>query len=214
MPIGAKPPADLTIDEPLVRGLLAEQHPDLAHLDLLEVEGGWDNTLFRLGQDLVIRLPRRSASASLIGHEQRWLPLLSPRLPLPVPVALRVGHPSDRFPWSWSITSWFAGRPALVTPPQPAAAATTLGGFLRALHQPAPPDAPRNPWRGVPLTDRSAALSDHLQRIGGLVDRAAVVAFWDVVLSTPPWPGPDRHYGFTATFIPAICWSTTVNCPP
>src|SRR5258708_13047978 len=32
---------------------------------------------------LAVRLPRRAASAALIEHEQRWLPRLSPRLPLP-----------------------------------------------------------------------------------------------------------------------------------
>ena len=70
----AKPAAEVTIDTSVVRALLEEQHADLAHLSLIEVGEGWDNKLFRLGQDLAVRIPRRAASAALIEHEQRWLP--------------------------------------------------------------------------------------------------------------------------------------------
>ncbi|MFN7985516.1 MAG: hypothetical protein U0Q11_27055 [Vicinamibacterales bacterium] len=79
-----KPVADLEIDEALVHLLLREQHADLAHLPLAHVDGGWDNELFRLGDELVVRLPRREAAAQLIEHEQRWLPQLAARLPIPV----------------------------------------------------------------------------------------------------------------------------------
>ena len=65
-----------------------------------------------------------------------------------------------------------------------------LERFLRALHQPAPVDAPRNPWRGVPLDARTAALHKHLQQLDGVVDRAAVLSLWDRALAAPPWPGP------------------------
>lgn len=103
MSIAAKPPAELAIDEPLVRALLLEQHPDLADLTLIEVGEGRDNTLFRLGDDLAVRLPRRAASAALIEQEQRWLPSFAPTLRLPIPLPSRVGRPTDRFPWCWSV---------------------------------------------------------------------------------------------------------------
>src|SRR5678815_2309167 len=139
----AKPIAEVTIDTSVVRALLQEQHADLAHLSLVEVGEGWDNKLFRLGEDLVVRVPRRAASAALIEHEQRWLPRLSPRLPLPVPVPLRVGRPGCGFPWSWSVVPWLPGQSALLAPLQDVATgAVALGRFLRALHQPAPGDAP------------------------------------------------------------------------
>ena len=109
MTIGTKPAADLVVDPSLVHALLQEQHPDLAHLVPLKVAEGWDNAIFRLGDELAVRLPRRAASATLIEHEQRWLPQLSPRLPIPVPVPLRVGVPSPMFGWAWSdrpMASW------------------------------------------------------------------------------------------------------------
>src|SRR4051794_30573275 len=101
MTIGPKPAAEFTIDASVVRALLLDQHPDLAHLPLSEIGEGWDNTLFRLGDLLAVRLPRRVAAAPLIEHEQRWLPGLAARLPVPVPVPLRNGRPGSGFPWAW-----------------------------------------------------------------------------------------------------------------
>jgi aminoglycoside phosphotransferase (APT) family kinase protein len=202
MTIGPRPPAEVSIDPSLVVALLQSQHADLAHLPLIDVGEGWDNRVFRLGDDLAVRLPRRAASAILIEQEQQWLPRLSHQLPLRVPAPLRVGRPGCGFPWSWSVVPWFHGRSALAAPPEdPAATAVVLGRFLRDLHQPAPGDAPRNPWRGVPLTDRAAILSKHLQQLEGLVDGAAVLDLWERVLWTAPWPGPalwihgDLHPG-------------------
>jgi aminoglycoside phosphotransferase (APT) family kinase protein len=97
---------------------------------------------------------------------------------------------------------WFPGQSALRTPPEDLAATTAvLARFLRALHQPAPEDAPRNPWRGVPLAARTKILRENLRQVDGLVDRAAVLDLWERVLATPPWPGPpvwihgDLHPG-------------------
>jgi len=202
VPMRVKPPADIAIDPPLVRALLQEQHPDLAHLPLIDSGEGWDNTMFRLGDDLAVRVPRRAASAALIEHEQHWLSGLSRRLPLPIPVPVRVGRPGCGFPWSWSIVPWLPGRNALVAPPQDlATTAAGLGRFLRALHQPAPEGAPRNPWRGVPLGARATMVQERLRQIDGLGDRVAILDLWERVLSTPPWSGPplwihgDLHPG-------------------
>ena len=202
MTIGAKPPAEVTIDRPLVVALLQQQQTDLAHLPLTEIGEGWDNKLFRLGDDLLIRVPRRAASAALIEQEHRWLPGLSPLLPLAVPVPLRVGRPGCGFPWSWSVVPWFPGQSALLTPPEDLpTTAGVLGRFLHALHQPAPGDAPTNPWRGVPLASRTETLGQHLRQVEGHVDHRAVLELWERVLSTPPWSGPrlwihgDLHPG-------------------
>ena len=188
---GAKPIADVSIDPALVRALLREQHADLAHLPFVEVGEGWDNKMFRLGEELAIRLPRRAASAALIEHEQRWLLRLAPRLPLPVPVPLRLGLPGCGFPLSWSVVPWLAGQSVMLAPPPDGeTAAVALGQFLRALHQPAAADAPHNPWRGVPLAARANTLRQHLQQVDGLVDRVAILALWERAVSTPAWSGP------------------------
>ena len=184
------PPAEAQIDIVLIRALLEEQHPDLAAPPLVEAGEGWDNRTFRLGEDLAVRLPRRAASARLIEHELRWLPILAPNLPLPVPCPIRAGRAGCGFPWSWSVTRWLPGETALVAPPlDEDAAGSDLARFLRALHQPAPHGAPRNPWRGVPLDARDALLREHLTTLGGRVDRVAVTKLWARLRATAPWNG-------------------------
>ena len=183
--------ADVAIDAALVGALLHEQHQDLAHLPLSEVGCGWDNRLFRLGGDLLARLPCREMSAPLVEHERRWLATLAPRLPVPIPVPLREGRPGCGYPWAWSVVPWLAGETLLRTvPADPSGIARDLAAFLRALHQPAPAEAPANPWRGIPLATRSPTFHSHLERFAGSIDRAAALAVWQEAVAAPPWPGP------------------------
>jgi aminoglycoside phosphotransferase (APT) family kinase protein len=184
------PAAELDIDEPLVRSLLAEQHPDLADLPLVELDAGWDNTLWRVGPELLVRLPRRAVAAALTIHEQRWLPTFAASLPLPVPVPIRIGRPSDRYPWAWSVVPWFDGTPGdRVATIASVTVAEQLGGFLRALHRPAPADAPRNPYRGVPLVERRDAFDARLRELADEIDAPSVRTVWERACAAPRWTG-------------------------
>lgn len=127
---------------------------------------------------------------------------MAKHLPLPIPTPLRAGRPALGYPWHWSVCAWLEGEPVLRVPPRDlTAAATTLGRFLAALHRPAPNDAPTNPYRGVPLTDRTARLHAALDTLGEAVDRRAVHALWSELVTTPAWNGPpmwlhgDLHPG-------------------
>jgi aminoglycoside phosphotransferase (APT) family kinase protein len=152
---------------------------------------GWDNVMCRIGDGLAARLPRRAMAVKLLLHEQRSLPVLAPRLPLPVPVPLRIGRPGLGYPWPWSIVPFLPGRPAAQNPPTDLRdAAVSLGRFLAALHAPAPPNAPVNPFRGIPLADRVAKHAESLALLGGRVDRDAVVRLWHAALAVPAWDGP------------------------
>jgi aminoglycoside phosphotransferase (APT) family kinase protein len=157
---------------------------------------------FPVDGDLVVRLPRRALSAPLVLHEQRWLAELAPRLPVPVPVPLRVGRPADGYPWSWSVCPWLDGTPAIQEPPLDAqAVAGALGRFLRALHHPAPPTAPRNPYRGTPLGARDDGVRQRVAQLDDVLDAPAVLACWAELMAAPPWAGPplwvhgDLHPG-------------------
>lgn len=187
------PAAEVHVDEHLVRDLLAEQHPDLAGLPLRTLANGWDNVLFRLGDDFVVRLPRRDMAAALVEHEQRWLPHLAGRLPVPVPAPIRVGGPGAGFPWRWSITPWLPGTMLASTNVNDIERlAADLGGFLAALHQPAPHDAPLNPYRGIPLTDRHDRTLDGVANLhpSDGAEPDALVALWNELITTPAWDGP------------------------
>jgi aminoglycoside phosphotransferase (APT) family kinase protein len=185
------PSAEVNVSLALVRRLLAAQHPDLADLPLGVLANGWDNLMCRLGGDLAVRLPRRAQAAELVRHEQRWLPVLAPRLPLPVPAPVRTGRPGLGYPWWWSVVPLLPGDVAARRPPaDPREAAVTLGGFLGALHAPAAPDAPANPVRGIPLAARGETFAQNLRLLGGAVDAAAVRDAWGTALAAPVWDGP------------------------
>jgi len=186
---GGIPAAEFPIEPELVHSLLMDQHSDIAALALTLAGGGWDNTLYRLGEHLAVRLPRRAAAASLIEHEQRWVPELAPRLPLPIPVPLRVGRPGRGFPWPWSVTPWLAGHPATCAPLHDTTlAAVELGAFLSAFHRPAPQDAPANPWRGVPLVDRTETVLGRVEQLDGTLG-AALLGLWSRAVKAPRWSG-------------------------
>ncbi len=185
------PAAEFDVDATLVTALLEEQHPDLASLPVRLLANGWDNAVFRVGTELTARLPRRALAVPLLLKERRWLPIVAQDVPLPVPVPLRSGEPGAGYPWPWAIGPWLAGEPAEVTPPaDPGAAADVLGRFVATVHRPAPPDAPSNPFRGVPLAERDHRLHEGVERLGPNVDGDRVRACWRDALAVPPWSGP------------------------
>jgi aminoglycoside phosphotransferase (APT) family kinase protein len=185
------PAAEVDIDATLVRALLRDQAPGLAHLDLVEIASGWDNVMYRLGDELSVRVPRRALAAELVEHEQRWLPALAPRLPIRVPTPVLAGRPGHGYPWCWSVCPWLDGEIAADAPLASAQeTAAQLGEFLAALHQPAPIDAPRNDFRGVPLADRSAVTHERIEQVADALDAAVVRACWEELAATPPWEGP------------------------
>jgi aminoglycoside phosphotransferase (APT) family kinase protein len=179
----------VTYDDELVRSLLREQHPDLAGLSLRPVDGGWDSQMWRLGDDLGVRLPRTARCPELLARERRWLPVLAPHLPLPVPVPVREGQPSATFPNLWNIVAWVPGEPADRSPIR---RGPELAGFLRALHRTAPADAPVSADRGRPLTALTPRLADWAEVLDGepAFNVAEVVAAWERAVAVAAWPGP------------------------
>jgi aminoglycoside phosphotransferase (APT) family kinase protein len=197
-PVGT-PLAEVDITTDLVQLLLATQHPDLADLPLQLAESGWDNVIYRLGDTMAVRLPRRAAAADLIRHEQIWLPQIANRLPLPISAPLRTGTPTQGYPWHWSILPWLHGHPA---DQQALAASETarLGQFLHALHIPAPANAPANPVRGVPLAQRADAVAARIRNLREHTEAItpAIEQIWHAALQAPPatehcWLHGDLH---------------------
>ncbi|MEU6540531.1 aminoglycoside phosphotransferase family protein [Streptomyces sp. NPDC047000] len=185
----------IEITAELVRELLRDQCPDLADLPLRLGARGWDNQLWRLGDDLAVRLPWATESAdALVRKEHAWLPALAPRLPLRVPVPQRLGEPSARFPRPWIVTTWVPGEPADRAPATRATdAADSLAAFLTALHRPAPHGAPTGRGRGGPLADHAGHFTAQLvsaTELGLITEPAAVRAVWEDAVAAPGWAGP------------------------
>ena len=184
-----KPAAEVTISHDLIHTMLKEFVPELADQPLTLHGEGWDNEIHRLGDDHAVRLPRREAAATLIEHEQRWLPELAEVLPLPIPTPTYSGRPAFGFPWAWSIVPWLPGIPLAHTPrPEIERLMDELSGFLNALHTPAPEDAPENPHRGGLLSDRSDLVHERIDQIAD-IDAGAVHTLWEELVDTPVWGG-------------------------
>ena len=182
------------ITEGLIRELLREQPPDLAELPLREVAGGWGNQMWRLGDELAVRIQRMETSPEHQLKERRWLPLLAPRLPLPIPVPVRSGGPCARFPKLWTVMTWVPGLPldrGSITRGEHAA--DTLAAFLRALHVAAPADAPTGTDRGAHPKDCTGGFTRFFDAVDADAigsDAAGVRAVWDDAVAAARWEGP------------------------
>ena len=191
MTVGNMPPAEQDVTPELVRRLIEDQRPDLAGRSVRFLAHGWDNELFRLGDDLVGRFPRRELAARLVENEARWLPTFADDLPLPIPSPVFLGVPGGGYPWSWVLVPWIDGEPLALSPRVDLdTCAVQLGEFLAALHSPAPADAPDNPYRGVPLADRDGAMRERIASLGDLIDARRVTSLWEEALSAATHAGP------------------------
>lgn len=183
---------ELEIDEVLVRRLLDQQFPEWADLPLRRIEpGGTDNAIFRLGDELSVRLARRSGPTEPGGKEFNWLPRLAPSLPVEIPVPVAQGRPNDDYPWFWEIHLWVEGETVSVEEIDAIRAARDLAALVGALQRVSPAGAP--PGRGIPLADRDRETRYWLARFGG---DPAVTAEWERALAAAPWAGPPVwHHG-------------------
>lgn len=207
-----KPAAEVRIDEKLVRELVVSQAhasvPDAAALTLRHAADGWDCSVWRWGDDLAVRLPRRLLAAPLVVHEQRALPDIAARLAasgVRVPAPLFAGSPGAGYPWAWSIVPWMEGMPGLAVPrPDRRGWAAPLADALMALHVAAPTDHPVNVFRGGPLRDRADAVRARITTLRAArpdLDLDAAEAAWTAGLAARAWSGPpvwihgDLHPG-------------------
>ncbi|MEU1390441.1 MULTISPECIES: aminoglycoside phosphotransferase family protein [unclassified Nonomuraea] len=182
-----------TIDAALVRRLIDTQFPQWAALPLRLLDpAGSDHVIYRLGEELSVRLPRHADAVGQADKELEWLPRLAPRLPLAVPVPVEVGEPGFGYPWRWAVSRWLEGEVATVEAlADSSAAAEGLAEFLVALQRFAPGSVPslqgRPDLAGQPLAGRDRATRAAIAALGGVFDRAAMTGLWDAAMSAPGW---------------------------
>ncbi len=182
-------------DEALVRRLLRAQFPEWADLPIAPpLKTGTSNAIFRLGDDLSVRLPRIDWAVKQVSKEQTWLPRLAPQLPLGVPVPIAVGVPGDGYPFPWSVCQWFEGRAVTYDGlADPVRAAQSLAAFTVALQSAdatgGPTPTPPGSIRGAPLATLDEQVRQCVDQLGDLIDRDVVLAAWDASLDAPVHDG-------------------------
>jgi aminoglycoside phosphotransferase (APT) family kinase protein len=175
--------------------LVATRFPQWADLPVVPVTlDGWDNTTFRLGDHLSVRLPSGDGYVAQIEKEHRWLPVLAPRLPLPIPEPVAIGRPGAGFPRPWSIYRWIEGDHATVERiADPATFAADLAAFLAALYAidatGGPPPGTHNFHRGGPLDVYDAQTRASIEELAREVDADAATEVWGAALDSS-WDRP------------------------
>ena len=186
--------------------LVAAQFPQWAGLPVTPVTlNGYDNTTFRLGDELSIRLPSADSSVAQVAKEHRWLPVLARQLPLPIPEPVAMGRPGEGFSRPWSVYRWIAGEPAAADRVADLAGfASGLAGFLAALHaidaSDGPPAGAHNFFRGGPLATWDEQTRRLIRLTADDIDARAATSVWDTALAST-WEQPPLwlHGDLTAS---------------
>jgi aminoglycoside phosphotransferase (APT) family kinase protein len=193
-------PTTLQIDGALVGRLIAEQFPDWAHLPISPVGlGGWDNRTFRLGPGMVVRLPSGKQYAAAVAKEQKWLPFLAPRLPLPIPTPLAMGEPNDEYPWNWSVYSWLEGEVA--TPDRITNLdqfSSDLAHFLLSMQSIDPDGGPTRRLRGGSLDIWDEQARSAIKALTSKIDFELATEVWETALDAPFTRKPVWYHGDVA----------------
>ena len=187
---------EMTVEETVVRRLLAAQFPEWADLPLEAVEPrGTDNWLYRLGAELVVRLPCRERTVATLVRERTWLVRLTERLPLEIPLPVAEGEPGAGYPWTWSVYRWLDGENAIDAPVADLTqAAVDLAALLEALQRVNPDGGPgpgeENFFRGAPLEVFDPRVCADLAHLQDEIEVEAATAVWETALRAPRPQGP------------------------
>ncbi len=182
---------EVEIDDVLVRRLLSAQMPQFADLPLTVVEPwGTDNGIWRLGDDLVVRLPRIGWAQEQVLRERTWLPVLAPKLPVEVPQPLALGEPAFGYPYQWAVHRWIAGRgAALEHSLDPVRFAADLARGVAALQQVSTEGAPTASGRARPIRDYDESTRKAIRAASHLIDAESATAIWQDAMTAEPHRG-------------------------
>jgi aminoglycoside phosphotransferase (APT) family kinase protein len=182
---------ELATDEGLVRRLLAAQFPQWAGLPIEALPfGGTDNAIYRLGDELSVRLPRRADWApGSSDKEFEWLPKLAPLLPVAVPTPVARGAAGEGFPHEWTVYNWLEGEDATTARLDLPRAAVDLAELLAVLWRIDPTGGPQPGGRGGSLRPRDGYTREGIAALGEAIDAGAVTAAWEAALAAPEWDG-------------------------
>jgi aminoglycoside phosphotransferase (APT) family kinase protein len=186
---------EVDVDEDLVRRLLRAQLPQWADLPLEIVEpSGTDHTIYRLGDDMVVRMPIIKWATAQAEKEAWTVPFLAPQVPLELPTPLAMGQPGEGYPFKWSVVAWIDGERAGADTLDLSRAAVDLAGFITALQScdptDGPPAGPGTGNRGLSIRAWDPRVRTAVAELEGFYDMTAAVAAWEEVLDTPEWELP------------------------
>jgi aminoglycoside phosphotransferase (APT) family kinase protein len=194
--IYSDPESEITINAQIVKELVREQFPDLSNLEVRFVDSGWDNENYKLGDQYLVRIPKRAIAAKLIEHEIYCLKQLDDHLPLKIPTPVRIGQPNTYIPWKWTINPWFRGH-TVICGQLVDTEAINLVKFLKVLHILKLKEVPDNPFRSVPISHKKDQVEERMER---LKKRTSLITpgierLWEKALSEPDYQVKSLIHG-------------------
>jgi aminoglycoside phosphotransferase (APT) family kinase protein len=179
-------PTRFPVTVELAGRLVSAQFPQWGDLAIRPVaQEGWDNRTFHLGPEMSVRFPSAAPYALAVEKEQHWLPLLAPRLPVPIPVPLAQGRPGEGYPHVWSVYRWLDGEPANRRAiGDLTGLGTALADFLAALQRVDATDGPgpglHNWYRGGTLATYDDLTTGALETLQGHVPTGLAREIWAI----------------------------------
>ncbi|MBN8580498.1 MAG: aminoglycoside phosphotransferase family protein [Anaerolineae bacterium] len=179
-------------DEALVKRLISAQFPQWADLPILRVRSaGTDNALYRLGQEMVVRLPRIDWAIGQIEKEIHWLPKLAPSVPFAIPVPLVKGKPGEGYPWEWAVYQWLEGESAssenISDLSQMAMDVARFITILQSINTTDAPLAVEHGLRGAPLSTRDEDTREAISALKDKIDSTLAIKIWEEAIQAPEW---------------------------
>ena len=183
---------EVTVDDGTVRDLLEEQFPRWAGRRVRRIaDSGTDSAIYRLGDDLGVRLPRIRWAEAQIEKECRWLQPLAVDLPTAVPVPVARGRPGCGYPFPWLVYPWLEGTSLDRAPVDDwNGIAEGVAEFVRALERHSPDGGPPPTRRGTPMAQYDDAVQWAIRQLDGAIDVDRARRVWQDALEAGDWPGP------------------------
>lgn len=181
---------EVDIDHIVVGRLIEAQFPQLASMPIRPVRStGTVNVIYRLGDDLCVRLPRLEEGAASLEREWTWLPRLAPHLPLGIPKPVAMGEPASWYPFCWAIYEWIDGQAyADEWVDDERDVARELARFVASMRSvDLDKDAPRAGRR--PLRELDGVTREAIESAQDVIDAEAALAAWERALEAPAWDG-------------------------
>jgi aminoglycoside phosphotransferase (APT) family kinase protein len=196
----------------LARKLIAEQFPQYAGLPIVDVEKqGHDNRTYRLGDDMLVRMPTAQAYGLKVPKEQKLLPQLACHLTILIPVPIKMGKASEEYPYPFSIYKWLTGKSInllMLTRQETEQLALQIAldcaRFLKELQAITEVEELRpgqhNFWRGDHVCVYDQGARQQISELRGIIDHIRALDLWERACLTrwnkpPVWIHGDFAIG-------------------
>lgn len=180
------------LDAELAKKLIVTQFPEYADLNITDVEQqGHDNRTYRIGNDMLIRMPTAESYALKVPKEQELLPKLAKHLSVAIPEPIKMGKPSDDYPYPFSIYKWLDGQSAnhITLDVQTSEnIAFQLAKFLKELQAITDVEGPgpgqHNWWRGAHVSVYDNDSREQMTHLAGAIDSSSAMNLWERACAT------------------------------